>query len=246
MADVHFDWRLHAGIASRANTCLLLLVLVSFPLILYFTNGFGVADTLVGTPQHTRAYVMACAFLTAFLWLCFAIAITGILTRAAITWRQLIAARWNRWQAAVRDLGIALATLLAMGIIGNLANHFLAPLQQETPMLRAIANPQNTWEALAFLASALTAGFVEEFVFRGYLQRQFQALFGNTLLAATAQVLVFTLGHIYQGWARLIPVFLIGLVLTAVALWRKSLVPGIIAHALGDGLVTFLYFARNG
>lgn len=112
-------------------------------------------------------------------------------------------------------------------------------------MLRAIANPQNTWEALAFLASAITAGFVEEFVFRGYLQRQFQALFGNTTVAIVLQVLVFTLGHIYQGWARLIPVFLIGLVLTAVALWRKSLAPGMIAHALGDGLVTFLYFARN-
>jgi len=33
--------------------------------------------------------------------------------------------------------------------------------------------------------------------------------------------------------------------LTLVALWRKTLVPGMIAHALGDGLVAFSYFAKH-
>ena len=104
---------------------------------------------------------------------------------------------------------------------------------------------QNNIEALAFLAAALTAGFVEEFVFRGYLQKQFQALVGGTLLASALQVTVFTQGHFYQGALRLLPVFLIGALLTAVAIWRKSLVPGMIAHGLGDGLVAFLYFGKH-
>lgn len=38
---------------------------------------------------------------------------------------------------------------------------------------------------------------------------------------------------------------LLGAVLTSVALLRKSLVPGIIAHGFGDSLVAFLYLAKQ-
>ena len=33
--------------------------------------------------------------------------------------------------------------------------------------------------------------------------------------------------------------------LTVVALWGKSLVPGMIAHSLEDSLVAFLFFAKH-
>ena len=158
--------------------------------------------------------------------------------------KELIGARWSRWQAVIRDLGIAFASLLAMAVIGNLSNRLLGPLQQGGATFRWMV-AQNSAEALAFLAAALTAGFVEEFVFRGYLQRQFQPLCGNTVLASALQIIVFTIGHFYQGWIRLVPVLLIGTLLTAVALWRRTLVPGMIAHGLGDGLVSFSFFAKH-
>jgi membrane protease YdiL (CAAX protease family) len=104
---------------------------------------------------------------------------------------------------------------------------------------------QNTVEAIAFLALALTAGFVEEFVFRGYIQRQCHALCGSTVVASLLQLIIFTQGHLYQGWIRLVPVLLLGFVLTIVALWRKSLIPGMIAHGLGDGLVVFMFFFKH-
>jgi membrane protease YdiL (CAAX protease family) len=164
--------------------------------------------------------------------------------RGKINVLELVAARWNRWPAVLRDLCIACAALLAMAVIGNLSNTLLGPLQKDSAALRYMV-AQNGTEALAFLGAALTAGFVEEFVFRGYLQRQFHTLCGNTVLASALQIIVFTLGHFYQGWIRLVPVVLIGTLLTTVALWRRTLVPGMIAHALGDGLVAFSYFAQH-
>jgi len=240
-----FDWRLSSGIASLGNSCVLLLVLGCFPLVIRWSGAPSLPEMSPQDAQHTYVYVKACLSLTAFLWICFGIAVSGMRRRGVVRWRDLVGAKWNRWQAVAIDIGIACATLVVMGVIGSASNALLGPLQQETPVFRAIVSPQNSLEALAFLASALTAGFVEEFVFRGYLQRQCQALLGNAILASALQVIIFTAGHIYQGWTRLIPVLLIGIVLTVVALWRKSLLPGMMAHGAGDGLVAFLFFAKH-
>jgi membrane protease YdiL (CAAX protease family) len=65
------------------------------------------------------------------------------------------------------------------------------------------------------------------------------------ILASALQVILFIQGHFYQDWIRLVPVLLLGILLTAAALWRRSLVPGMIAHGFGDGLVVFPFFAKH-
>jgi membrane protease YdiL (CAAX protease family) len=238
------DWRMRRGIASSANFAVLLAVLLSFPLVLRWTGAFAFADIDSLGQQHTRAFLKFCFILTAFLWVCFTIALTGIRRKGSIRWQELVGARWNRWQSVFGDIGIAFATLVAMGVIGNLSNVVFGPIHQESAAFRALV-AQNIVEAVAFLVPAFSAGFVEEFVFRGYLQRQFQALSGNLVVGSILQVMVFSLGHYYQGWIRLVPVVLIGTLLTIVALWRKCLVPGMIAHGLGDGLVSFSFFLKH-
>jgi uncharacterized protein len=238
------DWRLRYGIASLTNFAVLLAVLLTFPFVLRWTGALSIAGIEPQSPQHTRAFLKFCFVLTAFLWFCFAIVFIGIRRRGRITWQELVGAKWTSWQATIRDLGAALGGLLTMAVIGNLSNAVLGPLQHDATALHSLI-AQNNIEALAFLAAALTAGFVEEFVFRGYIQRQCQALCGSTILASAVQVIIFTQGHFYQGWVRLVPVLLIGVVLTIMALWRKSLIPGMIAHGLGDGLVAFLFFAKH-
>jgi membrane protease YdiL (CAAX protease family) len=244
MRGVRFDWRLENGIAGPGNLIVLLVVLFSFPLVLRLTGALAVSTIASQSSQHTPALVRFCFVVSAFLWICFAITLFGIRNRGSSSFQDVIGRRWNRWQALMRDIGVVLLTLVAMIAIGNLSNTFLAPLQHDVTANRAMI-ATNTTEALAFLAVALTAGFVEEFVFRGYLQQQFQALCGNTLLASALQLALFVQGHFYQSWLRLPPVMLIGLVLTGVALWRKSLIPGMIAHGLGDSLATFSYLVRQ-
>ena len=241
---VDLDWRLNHGIASLTNIAFLLAVLLCFPLVLRWTGALSVADINPQSPQHTPAFLKFCFVLATFLWVCFAIALVGIRRSGRITVRELVGVRWSRWQTVIGDLGIALATLVTMALIGNLSNAFLGPFQHDSAALRSMV-AQNSVEALAFLALALSAGFVEEFVFRGYIQRQCKALCGSTVVASILQLIIFTQGHLYQGWIRLVPVFLIGIVVTIVALWRKSLVPGMIAHGLGDGLVTFIFFFKH-
>jgi membrane protease YdiL (CAAX protease family) len=241
---LHENWRLRHGIASLTNFAFLIAILLAFPLVLRWTGALSVADIEPQSPQHTRAILKFYFVVTAFLWFCFAVAFVGIRRRGTITWQELVGAKWRNWQAIIRHLGIALGTLLTMAVIGNLSNAFLGLLQRDSATFHWMV-AQNTIEALASLGAALTAGFVEEFVFRGYIQRQCEAVFGSTVVASILQLIIFTAGHFYQGWIRLIPVFLIGILLTIVALWRKSLVPGMVAHGLGDGFVAFIFFLKH-
>jgi membrane protease YdiL (CAAX protease family) len=93
-----------------------------------------------------------------------------------------------------------------------------------------------------WLALALSAGFVEEFAFRGYLQRQFGALLRNRWLGVAAQALLFGVTHGYQGGALVLEITIFGLLFGAFALVRQSLIPGMFAHAAVDvigGLALF-------
>ena len=89
---------------------------------------------------------------------------------------------------------------------------------------------------------ALSAGFVEELVFRGYLQRQFGALLGSRWAGVIAQAVFFGVTHGYQGALPVLKITLFGLMFGAFALLRRSLVPGMAAHAAVDvigGLAAF-------
>jgi hypothetical protein len=62
------------------------------------------------------------------LWICFGIALGGIYRKGSISLRELIGAGWNRRLAVIRDLAIAWAALLSMGVIGSLSSVLLGPL----------------------------------------------------------------------------------------------------------------------
>jgi len=93
-----------------------------------------------------------------------------------------------------------------------------------------------------WLGLSLSAGFCEEFVFRGYLIWLFQPFLGLWGAAALSLVM-FALAHAYQGAKGIVMTGIVGAVLTLVVLILGSLWPAIALHALidiGQGLLAWV------
>jgi membrane protease YdiL (CAAX protease family) len=213
-------------------------------LMVIWVDPFAVARLEPGNPEHTREFVKFAVFLLMFEWGLFFIAWIGVRRCGKISVSELMGGKWKSTLEILRDLALGLLTFAGLLAVGMLLQRVLAPYQHDVGAMRAMM-PQNRVEALCLLALTVSAGFVEEFVFRGYLQQEFTAITGNAMAATILQVLLFMQGHVYQGLVRLIPVGALGLLLTGVALWRKSLKPGMIGHALGDSLGGILFFVNR-
>ena len=94
--------------------------------------------------------------------------------------------------------------------------------------------PQGIEESVLWILLSIAAGISEELVFRGYLQHQLTALTGRTSIALVLQASIFGIAHGYQGLQSCLAIALYGALFTVLALWRKSLRPGMIAHAWTD------------
>ncbi|MGI8436687.1 MAG: CPBP family intramembrane glutamic endopeptidase [Chthoniobacterales bacterium] len=80
----------------------------------------------------------------------------------------------------------------------------------------------------------LTAGVAEELFYRGYAIERLQQLGLNRYLAGGIPLLVFGCAHITNGLANVAIALVLGLILTAVYLWRRDLLANMIGHFLVD------------
>jgi membrane protease YdiL (CAAX protease family) len=150
--------------------------------------------------------------------------------------RDVIGGRWDHWSDFWRDVGIAMVfTLVVWGVLlvvrGLLGNN-----ETGTEAVKALV-PRTPGEMVGWVMLAVTAGFCEETVFRGYLQRQFLAWTHRDELAIVLQALVFGAAHIYQGWKGAVTIAIYGALFGALAAWRRSVRPGMIQHAGQDTIV---------
>lgn len=96
-----------------------------------------------------------------------------------------------------------------------------------------------------------TAGFVEEFLWRGYLMNRLVDLQGKKtklawVIALVGSAIIFGLGHSYQGLGGVIKITAMGLLLgTAFLTVRRDLWPLIIAHAIIDTFSMVQHFLGN-
>jgi membrane protease YdiL (CAAX protease family) len=91
-----------------------------------------------------------------------------------------------------RGVGWAALVAVAIGIFQGMGGSTHAQEMRE-----AVRSGRALWALpLAFVAMLLTAGFTEEFFFRGFLQTRLTALSGSRLVGLLASALLFGLYHV--------------------------------------------------
>lgn len=104
--------------------------------------------------------------------------------------------------------------------------------------------PRTQDELRSFVTLSVTAGICEELLFRGYAMWVFRPALG-VWGAAVASILLFGVGHAYQGRSGAVRATIVGAVATALAIGFGSIIPGMIMHAIvdvGGGIVGYTVF----
>jgi len=203
---------------------------------------YSQANTLGGiVRQHGRSslYVTTMAFewgMIVYIWF-------GLRSRGARL-PEIVGGAWGRAEDALIDGVIAVAYLfcallvlsavrLAVGLLSFNRAENLQKLNETSKTLGVLA-PHGRVELILFILLAMTAGFCEELIFRGYFQRQFQSVTGSVAAGVVLQGILFGAAHGYQGWRWMITIAVYGMLFGILATWRRSLRPGMIAHFLQD------------
>jgi CAAX protease family protein len=173
----------------------------------------------------------------------------GIRSRG-VRMRDLIGGRWETVEAFLLDVGLAIGFLVAsltvlFGVrvaLGLIDLHNLEKSTNETVRMLSGLAPHTYLEAGAFVLLAVSAGLFEEIIFRGYLQRQFNAIFNHAVAGIVGSGVIFGLAHGYQGARGMVVIAVFGILFGTMAHLRKSLRPGMIAHALQDSVAGIALF----
>jgi uncharacterized protein len=146
---------------------------------------------------------------------------------------DLVGGEWKTVRDFMRDVGVAfMFWLVVIAVLVGLR----FTIGQNPQALRAamVLAPHSGLEFLLWVVVAFSAGACEEFVFRGYLQRQFFALTGSDAAAVIFQAVVFGAAHSYQGVRGMVTIGIYGALFGVLAVSRRSLRPGMIQHVMQD------------
>lgn len=228
-------------IAPLWHTVLLIVILLGLSAVGYFTSRSFLSQGPSGAAPPGAARLVTYAATLVQEWLLFLFVWWGWRKGARTTVRQQIAVRPER-DALIRDIGIAAGAWGAAAVVNGILNFTLHPRGMSV-VLKLV--PHNAAELALWIPLAASAGFCEEYIFRGYFQQQFGALTGSIWVGVVIQAVFFGCGHGYQGAASMFGIFCLGLIFGVVTKLRKSLRPTMFAHGWTDffaGVVGYMIF----
>jgi membrane protease YdiL (CAAX protease family) len=199
--------------------------------VLVLIGGWGLMSKLgadrardVGNPHRAANYVLTIVL----EWALFGV----VILKAPVS--AVVRERWGSARDFFRDLFAA--ALFWVGSIILLA--MFARILGVSTLTKDLGFvlPQTPFEIVLWVAVSISAGICEETVFRGYLQPQLGALVRNVHVGVVLSAAVFGAAHAYQGFRRTVLIFLYGLMFGVFVEMRKSVRPGMIAHAWQDSV----------
>jgi membrane protease YdiL (CAAX protease family) len=192
------------------------------------------------TSQHTgviKIYAAAAVLDWLLFWFCW----WGVSLKK-VSLRDIFQPRWNSLHAFAIDMAWTIPFWFVWEYTALGVHKLLGPIHARTV---DILLPQSVAEVLAWIGVSITAGIAEEFVFRGYVQRQVLGMTNNIAFAVVLQGIIFGAAHAYQGWKNVVVISVLGILYGVFAVWRKSLLPNVVAHAFTDiyeGWLKFVLF----
>ena len=213
-------------VAGPVHTIVVLAVLGGWAFLAKtFTDQLSAA----ANPNRVRIY-LATIFLE---WFVFVLVVGGV-RHSGGSVLLVLGDHWHSARQVLRDIGIAAGfwvTSTALLWVFSKLLRIIALAHNMQFML-----PHGGAEITTWIALSITAGICEETIFRGYLQRQFMALTKSAPAGILLSAAAFGAAHAYQGFRRVILIGLFGAMFGILTYWRKTVRPGMIAHAWQDSL----------
>lgn len=136
--------------------------------------------------------------------------------------------RWRRRRLIPADIATATAFSLVFVGVAKGAVALFGPDAWGSP---SGLLPRGALELAAWVALSISAGICEEIIFRGYLLQQLALRTRSSGLAIIGQAVLFGASHGYQSVKSMTLIMVLGVLYGLLVAWRKTLVPGMLAHA---------------
>ncbi len=168
---------------------------------------------------------------------CFALAVIALVRIERLPIRETLRLRWPGW----RPMALSVVLAMCAWLVGLTISVILSLVLGYSPPTSPDSYPQTPGAALLLLvATTVAAPICEEIMFRGYVQRAYERW--GTPAGILIGSLIFCLYHLrFLGLLGLVPIAL----LLGVAAWRSgSLFPGMMLHAVYNGMVCVVIIAN--
>jgi membrane protease YdiL (CAAX protease family) len=238
MADTIEPTGKHLRVASRLH----LAIFLALQLVVVLRSGTVLPRLLAIKDEPTFHFRLACYYgLIIFIEFAQLLFVWYGIKKTNTTISDLIGGRWSSLWDVAKDVLFAGALWLLWMLATIVLVIAIHPQRHGIPDYYKIL-PRSALEISLWIAISASAGFCEEIVYRGYLQRQFLGLCQSLPVAVLCQAVIFAAIHRYEGMFNVLGICIMAILFGVFAARRKSLRPGIIAHMWHDGLIGVVFF----
>jgi membrane protease YdiL (CAAX protease family) len=231
--------------------------LIDFVFVAMFAVGLPLWDYLYTWPVTSRRLQADPASARKRLWIIAIVCPWALVAAGSLLWISnehswaalglSVPDGWRLWTALGLVVLVALYQVQSIAAVAREAQARDSVRQQFTGSLAEVL-PRTRGELNWFAAVSLTAGFCEEFLYRGFFVWALAPWVG-WWGAATISLVFFAVGHAYQGWMGILRTGIVGAVFTGVVALTGSLWPAMMLHALmdlGGGVMAWLVLRESG